>query len=286
MNATYHYLNDWGKLVEDIAACLGTGPCNTGVEDTQTLLENGAGQLLSSYVQAGINHLNYVHQGAPTGLASLGVSLFNQVSGNSAEQTNQDIAAHMPSLLNGGIFISGAVQDASSHSGLDLIRVGTTLCANDPVPINSMTDATGSYVLAVPANPYCTTDVSLTLQASDPITGTSYGSEVVNLSGVNATQQISAPSISYVGPPAGTTPTPNPSPNPTPEPTPEPTPTPTPTGACCACAFDVYCTAFGPGGCWRCSNSTMTGGVCQAPFGSLTSVGACVCDAGLYQVCQ
>ena len=56
--------------------------------------------------------------------------------------------------------------------------------------------------------------------------------------------------------------------------------------ACCACSFDVSCTAFGAGGCWRCQNSTISGGVCQASSTALTSYGACVCDPTLYQVCQ
>ncbi len=55
---------------------------------------------------------------------------------------------------------------------------------------------------------------------------------------------------------------------------------------CCACVFDVYCTDFGPGGCWYCHNSTYLDGVCQAPYGYLTSPGACVCDPDIYQVCQ
>jgi hypothetical protein len=55
---------------------------------------------------------------------------------------------------------------------------------------------------------------------------------------------------------------------------------------CCKCYFDVYCTVYGPGGCWYCSNSTYVGDVCQAPYGYLTSPGSCECDPGLYEVCQ
>jgi hypothetical protein len=55
--------------------------------------------------------------------------------------------------------------------------------------------------------------------------------------------------------------------------------------SCCACNFDVYCTAFGQGGCWYCTNSTAdSNGICQAP--GLAAPGKCVCDPGLYQVCQ
>jgi hypothetical protein len=50
--------------------------------------------------------------------------------------------------------------------------------------------------------------------------------------------------------------------------------------------FDVNCTAFGPGGCWECTNAAITGGVCQAPSGDLDSPGACVCDPNLFQVCE
>jgi hypothetical protein len=56
--------------------------------------------------------------------------------------------------------------------------------------------------------------------------------------------------------------------------------------ACCACIFDVTCTAFGAGGCWRCHNAVIVGGACQAPSDYLTTAGACVCDPGLYQVCE
>ena len=55
---------------------------------------------------------------------------------------------------------------------------------------------------------------------------------------------------------------------------------------CCACFFDVYCTDFGPGGCWICHNSIYSGGECQAPYDYLTSSGACICDPDLYQVCR
>jgi len=55
--------------------------------------------------------------------------------------------------------------------------------------------------------------------------------------------------------------------------------------SCCACNFDVYCTAFGQGGCWYCTNSTLdTGGICRAP--GLAAPGKCTCDPTLYQVCQ
>ena len=56
--------------------------------------------------------------------------------------------------------------------------------------------------------------------------------------------------------------------------------------ACCACIFDVNCTAFGAGGCWQCHNAVIAGGVCQAPSDHLTNAGACDCDPGLYQVCE
>jgi hypothetical protein len=55
---------------------------------------------------------------------------------------------------------------------------------------------------------------------------------------------------------------------------------------CCACVFDVYCTVYGPGGCWYCHNSTYVDDVCVAPDGYLTKYGACVCDPELYEVCQ
>ena len=56
---------------------------------------------------------------------------------------------------------------------------------------------------------------------------------------------------------------------------------------CCACNFDVYCTIFGAGGCWYCSNSTYDADQnCTAPMGYLTSPGVCMCDPSIYQVCQ
>jgi hypothetical protein len=56
---------------------------------------------------------------------------------------------------------------------------------------------------------------------------------------------------------------------------------------CCACNFDVYCTVFGAGGCWYCSNSTYDAqNVCIAPQNYLSSPGPCACDPTIYQVCQ
>lgn len=55
--------------------------------------------------------------------------------------------------------------------------------------------------------------------------------------------------------------------------------------ACCACNFDVFCTVFGPGGCWRCQQSTYNSqGSCGVS--GLVSPGVCQCDPGLYQVCS
>lgn len=57
---------------------------------------------------------------------------------------------------------------------------------------------------------------------------------------------------------------------------------------CCACIFDVYSNAFGPGGAWICHNVTlMNDGYCpNVSGGYLVSPGTCVCDPGLYQVCN
>jgi len=62
---------------------------------------------------------------------------------------------------------------------------------------------------------------------------------------------------------------------------------------CCGCYFDVYCTVYGPGGCWFCHTSTYDPDtdVCTMPSGypsgsTIISPGACTCDPGLYEVCQ
>lgn len=64
-----------------------------------------------------------------------------------------------------------------------------------------------------------------------------------------------------------------------------------PTSPCCGCYFDVYCTAYGAGGCWYCHESTWSGSSCPMPSGypsgsTIINDGACACDATLYQVCQ
>jgi hypothetical protein len=57
--------------------------------------------------------------------------------------------------------------------------------------------------------------------------------------------------------------------------------------ACYYCVFDVYCTAFGYGGCWRCRTSTVVNNLCQAPSNSLVTYGSsCQADPGLYQICE
>jgi hypothetical protein len=55
---------------------------------------------------------------------------------------------------------------------------------------------------------------------------------------------------------------------------------------CCDCVFDVYCTEFGQGGCWYCTESQIDAdGNCMSAQG-LAAPGACMCDPELYQVCQ
>lgn len=57
--------------------------------------------------------------------------------------------------------------------------------------------------------------------------------------------------------------------------------------ACYYCRFDLSCSAFGAGGCWRCNSSTVTNGTCQAPSDALTYYGSsCKADPDLFQVCQ
>ncbi|HSY47198.1 MAG TPA: PKD domain-containing protein [Thermoanaerobaculia bacterium] len=59
--------------------------------------------------------------------------------------------------------------------------------------------------------------------------------------------------------------------------------------ACYTSWFDSSCTAFGPGGCWRCHNATYSGGECPSPFPHpyLSGPGVCDCvDANLYTICQ
>lgn len=59
------------------------------------------------------------------------------------------------------------------------------------------------------------------------------------------------------------------------------------TSACYYCQFDVNCTVYGRGGCWRCSTSSVVAGTCQAPSTALVTYGStCVADPALYQVCQ
>ena len=61
-------------------------------------------------------------------------------------------------------------------------------------------------------------------------------------------------------------------------------PPPPPANACCACNFDVYCTAYGPGGCWKCVQSTYAPGfVCRAS--GLTFDGLCECNPTRYEIC-
>lgn len=56
---------------------------------------------------------------------------------------------------------------------------------------------------------------------------------------------------------------------------------------CNAYYFDVYCTAFGPGGCWYCHNSTYSGGTCPAPWpNAYFGPGVCTCGPSVYTVCQ
>jgi hypothetical protein len=274
LNATYRYLGDWEKVVNDVAACVGSGPCNTTSADTDALLKNGAGQLLAAYAQAAIANLNFIYEGAPTGAASMAVSMYNYVSADGAADSNRAIGANIASAKNGGALITGEVQSTATQSGLDMIRLSTSLCAANPLSMSSISDVNGDYRMTIPSSPYCTVNPSLTIVAFDPVSTTSYGSGTVYVGTIGSLQTVSSPVIAYTGPASGV------------PPTPDPTPDPTPSDACCACTFDVYCTVYGPGGCWRCQDETMVGGVCPAPYGYLTSEGACVCDAGLYQVCQ
>lgn len=54
--------------------------------------------------------------------------------------------------------------------------------------------------------------------------------------------------------------------------------------ACHVCNYDINCTVYGYGGCWRCTNSTYVGGICQGS-GNVFS-GTCVADPDNYTVCQ
>lgn len=171
-------------------------------------------------------------------------------SGQIAGADRTDVSLVSPSTLSqlsGHLgYVAGSVENTSSQgatapqSGLDLCCFGAS-----QLGITGLADSGGSYDLLVPLGVAGTNYAALTMSATDPLTGNTQNSETADLSGLNTTTPITAPTLNTGATSPPTT----------------PPPPGTYAGACSAQSAPIQC-CDPVGGC-----TTVPGTSTQGPFG-------------------
>jgi uncharacterized protein (TIGR03437 family) len=196
----------------DAAACLF---CSSGDQEAILNELTGAGANIVSSIVATISQvpvmLAVVAEQQTVGIVSSGLQSIIKVaaagsSGQITNADNADVSLGSPSPLsqlrpNLG-YVTGTVENASSQgtaaplSSLDLCCFGAS-----QLGITGLAEFGGSYDLLVPIGVPGTNYAALTMSAADPLSGVSFGSEVVDLRGLNTGNPVQIPPV-----PTGSTP--------------------------------------------------------------------------------
>jgi len=273
------------------AVCMGAASC-TDTSAIQAELNSGSRDFVSTYVQA------IAATSASTRFAGSLVNLADQLA--AAYRNMQNLysngsfkaASATDNMLASGSYLLGSASGAitqPSTSGVAVPQSYLNFCCfgSSSGGVAGLVDPSGNYSLLMPLNAAGTNYSAITMNVVDIASGSTLDTQTVDLSGLNSQTPVQIPAASYCSNGATDYPTCTP-PTCANGATDYPICTPPPTNACNFCSFDVYCTVYGPGGCWRCSNSTYSAsGVCLGSTSiSLVSPGACVTDPSMYTICQ
>jgi len=200
--------------ISDTAECLASLGCNSGDQEAiQNELTSTGAEIVSSFT-ATISQvpviLGFELEAQTVGIVDQGMESIVKIakdgsSGQIAGADSTDVSLVSPSTLpqlSGHLgYMTGTVQNknsqgaASPQSGLDLCCFGASQSG-----ITGVADPGGSYDLLVPIGVAGTNYAALSLNADDPLTGASFGSEAVNLTGFNADNAAQLPPVPYTPP--------------------------------------------------------------------------------------
>ena len=195
LNMGRHVTNDIMSAAGDAATYLASPHSTTGPPDMDAIIKSTASQYLSAFVSQGITNLESIYGGQSFGLAKLKLLIFDAMASGKDAQVNQAIVDNWGSIRNGGFMMTGIVQERRTQSGVDMIVVGATPFKNAPVSMTTITDARGSYELVIPLDREGHLTSSLTIGTWDPLTGSPYGTKVVDLRGVDTSKPVSVPPL-------------------------------------------------------------------------------------------
>ena len=195
----------------DVAACLGSFGCDSADQEAIKYEITGARAEIISSFTATVSQVPVIlgleaAEQATVGLVAQGMQSVVKIaragsSGGIAAADSADVSLVSPSTLpqlSGHVgYVTGTVQNtgsqgaATSQSSLQLCCFGTS-----QLGIASLADPQGSYALLAPIGVAGTNYAGLSMSALDPLSGASFGSETVDLSGLNTTAATVAPTLS------------------------------------------------------------------------------------------
>jgi uncharacterized protein (TIGR03437 family) len=142
------------------------------------------------------------------GFIKSGYDLATDAAEAATDQTVQELAAEYPWIAfdsaHGVAQVTGTlpaltIPPNSQEQGITKPQSGASLCGFGGASLQCLTgigDVSGNYVLYVPLQVARTNYAALTMSATDPLSGVSFGSEVVDLRGLNTNTPVQVPPIS------------------------------------------------------------------------------------------
>jgi uncharacterized protein (TIGR03437 family) len=201
--------------VSAAAFCSGRDGCTSEAEQNDILAElrSDGAQIVSSIVQsiAQVPVMLSLESAPPTvKLADLAVKSIAAIvkagaSGQTAVADSTGVSLVSPSTLpqlSGHLgYMTGTVQNAGSQ-GTAAPQNGLNLCCfgASQLGIAGLADLGGNYSVLLPIGVPGTNYSQIAVNATDPLTGASFGSEVVDLTGLNSSTPLQVPPLLGSGP--------------------------------------------------------------------------------------
>src|SRR5260370_15249503 len=131
-----------------------------------------------------------------------GIGTYLNLQGNGSVQQTYTASESIPAQFSGSSPAIGEVQGQINvpSQGLATPQTGLEFCCYEGnLDIVGIGDADGGFVFFSPINVAGTNYSSMTLSATDPLTGSVLGSETVSLSGLSPTTPTTVPTLTISG---------------------------------------------------------------------------------------
>ena len=172
-------------------------PLNNRRPDIDALPKSSAQKLIFANVENTLSIKGTVNPAASFGLWNFASMVLNKLTSSDDKDSAiiQAIDDSIDSIDTEGCVITGTLQGGGFMGRLDMLWVETTPSTSAQTPIGALTDVNGTYSLVIPLSPKDDPATTLSIRASDPITDVSFGSEVVNLRGVDTSRPVEIPPL-------------------------------------------------------------------------------------------